>query len=125
MQAQSAPNSQFATLPFQPMRRAALMLQSLDAGKRIDAIDYPVQAVRVGHSLTVIALVNSQHFVSRARSTIPGSISAGQTNLTNGDYPPKRTRPSPRLARHHDNAGSRWRPFSSPWVAAPAMLNDN
>jgi hypothetical protein len=37
-------------------RRAALMLQSLDAGKRIDAIDYPVQAVRFGHSLTVIAL---------------------------------------------------------------------
>lgn len=37
-------------------RRAALMLQSLDAGKRIGAIDYPVQAVRFGHSLTVIAL---------------------------------------------------------------------
>lgn len=37
-------------------RRAALMLQSLDAGKRIDAIDYPVQAVRFGHSLTVVAL---------------------------------------------------------------------
>jgi hypothetical protein len=37
-------------------RRAALMLQSLDAGKRIDSIDYPVQAVRFGHSLTMIAL---------------------------------------------------------------------
>jgi hypothetical protein len=31
------------------------MLQPLDAGKRFDAIDYAAQAVRFGHSLTVIA----------------------------------------------------------------------
>lgn len=37
-------------------RRANLMLQALDEGKRIDQIDYPVEAVRFGHSLTVIAL---------------------------------------------------------------------
>ncbi len=37
-------------------RRAGLMLQALDAGKRIDQVDYPVQAARFGRALTLIAL---------------------------------------------------------------------
>jgi neutral ceramidase len=37
-------------------RRAQLMLNALDAGKPIDRIDYPVQAVRFGNSLTLVAL---------------------------------------------------------------------
>jgi len=37
-------------------RRAGLMLKAIDAGKRIDQIDYPVQAVRFGKSLTLLAL---------------------------------------------------------------------
>ena len=38
------------------VRRAQMMLKALDAGNVIDRIDYPVQAVRFGHSLTLIAL---------------------------------------------------------------------
>jgi hypothetical protein len=37
-------------------RRARMMLNRLDAGKTIDRIEYPVQAVRFGHSLTLVAL---------------------------------------------------------------------
>ena len=37
-------------------RRAAIMLKALDAGKRVDRIDYPLQAVRFGHTLTMLAL---------------------------------------------------------------------
>jgi len=38
------------------VRRAQMTLKALDAGKVIDRIDYPVQAVRFGQSLTLIAL---------------------------------------------------------------------
>jgi hypothetical protein len=38
------------------VRRAQMTLKALDAGKVIDRIDYPVQAVRFGHDLTLIAL---------------------------------------------------------------------
>jgi hypothetical protein len=38
------------------VRRAQAMLTSLDAGKAIDRIEYPVQAVRIGRALTVVAL---------------------------------------------------------------------
>ena len=38
------------------VRRAQMMLKALDARNPIDRIDYPVQAVRFGHSLTLIAL---------------------------------------------------------------------
>jgi neutral ceramidase len=37
-------------------RRGALMLKALDAGARIDQIEYPVQAIRFGKSLTTVAL---------------------------------------------------------------------
>jgi len=37
-------------------RRARMMLDALDAGRTIDRIDYPVQAVRFGRALTLVAL---------------------------------------------------------------------
>ena len=33
-----------------------MMLKALDAGKAIDRVDYPVQAVRFGGGLTLVAL---------------------------------------------------------------------
>lgn len=44
-----------STLPAR-VRRAQMMLKALDAGKSIDRIDYPVQAVRFGRTLTLVAL---------------------------------------------------------------------
>jgi neutral ceramidase len=37
-------------------RRAAMMLKALDAGRKIDTVEYPVEAIRFGRSLTLIAL---------------------------------------------------------------------
>ena len=65
-------------------RRAALMLQALDAGKRIDEVDYPVQAVRFGHSLTVVALGGevTVEYGLRIKREYPGEpiVTAGYTN---------------------------------------------
>jgi putative heme-binding domain-containing protein len=38
------------------VRRGRMMLEALDQGKTIDRIDYPIQAVRFGNSLTLVAL---------------------------------------------------------------------
>jgi len=38
------------------VRRAELMLKAMDAGQRIDKVEYPVEAIRFGHSLTLLAL---------------------------------------------------------------------
>jgi len=38
------------------VRRAQTMLKAIDAGRPIDRVEYPVQAVRFGHSLTLLAL---------------------------------------------------------------------
>jgi neutral ceramidase len=37
-------------------RRAAMMLKALDAGRKIDTVQYPVAAIRFGRSLTLVAL---------------------------------------------------------------------
>ncbi len=37
-------------------RRGRMMLDALDAGRKIDSIEYPVQAVRFGRGLTLVAL---------------------------------------------------------------------
>jgi neutral ceramidase len=37
-------------------RRAGMILAALDAGKKIDTVEYPVQAIRFGRSLTLVAL---------------------------------------------------------------------
>jgi len=44
-----------ATVPAQ-VRRAQMMLKLVDQGKAIDRVAYPVQAVRFGRSLTLVAL---------------------------------------------------------------------
>jgi hypothetical protein len=44
-----------SSIPAQ-VRRAQSMLKALDAGKTIDRIDYPVQAVRFGRGFTLVAL---------------------------------------------------------------------
>lgn len=38
------------------VRRGEIMMRALDSGKRVDRLDYPLQAVRFGNSLTVLAL---------------------------------------------------------------------
>ena len=38
------------------VRRAGIMLKALDAGKRVEQLDYPLQAVRFGNTLTLVAL---------------------------------------------------------------------
>lgn len=38
------------------VRRAQLMLKAIDSGRQIDQVPYPVEAVRFGHSLTILAL---------------------------------------------------------------------
>ncbi len=38
------------------VRRAETMLKAMDAGKRIDSVEYPMAAVRFGKSLTLLAL---------------------------------------------------------------------
>jgi neutral ceramidase len=44
-----------STVPAQ-VRRAQMMLKLVEAGKPIDRVAYPVQAVRFGHGLTLVAL---------------------------------------------------------------------
>jgi hypothetical protein len=65
-------------------RRAALMLKALDAGKRIDQIQYPVQAFRFGNSLTVLALGGevTVDYALRVQREYPSEsvITAGYSN---------------------------------------------
>lgn len=65
-------------------RRAGLMLKALDAGKKIDQLDYPVQAARFGHSLTLVALGGevTVDYGLRIRREYPGEpvITAGYSN---------------------------------------------
>ncbi len=75
-------------------RRAGLMLQALDAGKRIDEVEYPVQAVRVGRSLTLIALGGevTVEYALRIKREFPGEriIAAGYSNDVMCYIPSKR-----------------------------------
>jgi neutral ceramidase len=65
-------------------RRAGLMLNALAKGQRIDRIDYPVQAVRFGKSLTVLALGGevTVEYALRVNREYPGEpvITAGYSN---------------------------------------------
>ena len=65
-------------------RRAGLMLEALDAGKPIDTLEYPVQAVRFGRSLTLLALGGEAtvEYGLRVKREYPGEpvISAGYSN---------------------------------------------
>jgi len=71
------------TLPAQ-VRRAQMMLKALDAGKSIDRIDYPVQAVRFGRGLTLVALGGevTVDYSLRIKREFPGEpiIAVGYSN---------------------------------------------
>jgi hypothetical protein len=64
-------------------RRAGIMLKALDAGKRIDEVEYPVQAVRF-NSLTLVALGGEVvvDYALRLKREYPGEpvIAAGYSN---------------------------------------------
>jgi hypothetical protein len=65
-------------------RRAQMMLKALDAGKTIDRIEYPVQAVRFGRSLTLVALGGEVvlDYSIRLKREFPGEplVVAGYSN---------------------------------------------
>lgn len=72
-----------ATVPAQA-RRARMMLDALDAGRMIDRIDYPVQAVRFGQGLTLVALGGEVviDYALRIKREYPGEpvVVAGYSN---------------------------------------------
>ncbi len=65
-------------------RRARMMLKALDAGKDIEKVEYPVQAVRFGRGLTLVALGGEAtvEYDLRIRREYPGEpvIAAGYSN---------------------------------------------
>jgi hypothetical protein len=66
------------------VRRAGMMLKALDSGRPIDQIEYPVQAVRFGKTLTVVALGGevTVDYALRVRREYPGEriVTAGYSN---------------------------------------------
>ncbi|HEY3839030.1 MAG TPA: neutral/alkaline non-lysosomal ceramidase N-terminal domain-containing protein [Bryobacteraceae bacterium] len=66
------------------VRRAKLMLSAMDAGRRIDEVPYPVEAVRFGHNLTLLALGGEVvvDYDLRVQREFPGepTIVAGYSN---------------------------------------------
>jgi hypothetical protein len=65
-------------------RRGEIMIKALDAGKRVDRLDYPLQAVRFGNTLTLLALGGevTVDYGLRARREFSGEplITAGYSN---------------------------------------------
>jgi neutral ceramidase len=76
------------------VRRAQMMLKLVDAGKPIDRIAYPVQAVRFGRGLTVVALGGEVvlDYSLRIKREFPGEpvIVAGYSNDVMSYIPSKR-----------------------------------
>jgi hypothetical protein len=72
-----------ATLPA-AARRARMMLDALDAGRKVDQIEYPVQAVRFGRGLTLVALGGEVvvDYALRIKREYPGEpiVVAGYSN---------------------------------------------
>ncbi len=66
------------------VRRGEMMLKSLDAGRKLDRLDYPLQAVRFGKTLTLLALGGevTVDYGLRARREYSGEplITAGYSN---------------------------------------------
>ena len=66
------------------VRRGEMMLKSLDAGKNLERLDYPLQAVRFGKTLTLLALGGevTVDYGLRARREYSGEplITAGYSN---------------------------------------------
>jgi hypothetical protein len=76
------------------VRRADLMLSALSAGKKIDTVEYPVQAVRFDKSLTLVALGGEVvvDYCLRMKKEHPGEplIVAGYSNDVMSYIPSKR-----------------------------------
>ena len=66
------------------VRRGEMMIRALDAAKKVDRLDYPLQAVRFGNTLTVLALGGevTVDYGLRARREYSGEplITAGYSN---------------------------------------------
>jgi len=66
------------------VRRGEIMIKTLDSGKKVDRLDYPLQAVRFGNTLTVLALGGevTVDYGLRARHEYSGEplITAGYSN---------------------------------------------
>ncbi len=99
-------------------RRAELMLKAMDAGRRIDVVEYPVQAVRFGRSLTLLALGGevTVDYALRVQREYHGEpvITAGYSNdvmsyipsgrvLREGGYEPVDSMPYYGLAGPYDS----------------------
>ncbi len=82
-----------AAVPAQ-VRRAQMMLKALDEGRRIDRIEYPVQAVRFGSGLTLVALGGEVvvDYALRIKREFPGEpiVAAGYSNDVMCYIPSKR-----------------------------------
>lgn len=96
-----------STVPAE-VRRAQLMLKAMDEGKQIDTVPYPIEAVRFGRHLTVLALGGevTVDYGLRVRREFPGEpvITAGYSNdvmsyiptariLSEGGYEPVSSMP--------------------------------
>ena len=66
------------------VRRGEMMLKELDTGKKLDRLDYPLQAVRFGNTLTLLALGGevTVDYGLRSRREYPGEplMTAGYSN---------------------------------------------
>jgi neutral ceramidase len=76
------------------VRRGEMMLKALDVGKKVGEIEYPVQAVRFGRSLTLVALGGEVvvDYALRIKREYPGEpiIAAGYSNDVMCYIPSKR-----------------------------------
>ena len=74
------------------VRNARAMLKEYDEGHPIRSLSYPVQAVRIGSDLAVVALGGEPvvDYALRARRELPNVIVAGYSNRVKGYIPSKR-----------------------------------
>jgi len=74
------------------IRNARAMLKAYDDGHPIRALSYPVQAVRFGKNLALVAIGGEPvvDYALRARRELPNVIVAGYSNTVKGYIPSKR-----------------------------------
>lgn len=100
------------------VRNARRMLEAYDKGTPIRSLPYPVQAVRVGSSLTLIALGGEPvvDYALRARREFPNAVVAGYSNSVKGYIPSERV-----LAEGGYEAGSSAPYYGLPGPFAPGV----